>query len=305
MTSIFRVAWRVARFELVTLVIACVAVSAIAGFLSIRLDELAAQTPCVRIGGDCSAPDFNALARNSALVGLALMALPLAVGAILGSQLVAREIESGTAQFSWSYAGSRLRWLAERLTPLLLFTAIAMTPVASSALALQGSTDPTAPATGSLADMGQRGPVVVAKALAVLAAAALVGAIAGRTLPALLISVALAILFQIGTVLAVPIGEDSVPIAPMGNPYVHHAIVFGERYRSSAGDLLSFEDAARQAPAGEDPGIWVFEHFPPYAVGIPGSRYPAIELKLVIGLGALFVALLAACAAVVARRRPV
>jgi ABC-type transport system involved in multi-copper enzyme maturation permease subunit len=48
------------------------------------------------------------------------LAVPAVLGMFIGAPLVAREIETGTGQFSWTQAVTRRRWLAVRVCWLLL-----------------------------------------------------------------------------------------------------------------------------------------------------------------------------------------
>jgi hypothetical protein len=53
-----------------------------------------------------------------------LTAVPFAIGAFLGAPLIARELESGTLYLAWTQAVPRMRWLAVKLSALVLVTVV-------------------------------------------------------------------------------------------------------------------------------------------------------------------------------------
>jgi len=81
----------------------------------------AAVGPCLA-ANDCRWPADN-LSLGSGLIGFLVeftLAVPAVLGMFIGAPLVAREIETGTAQFAWTQAVTRRRWLAVRVGWLLL-----------------------------------------------------------------------------------------------------------------------------------------------------------------------------------------
>jgi hypothetical protein len=131
---------------------------------------------------------FNDLAGSPdmSLLGVLLLFVPFAVGILLGAQIVAREIEEGTASLSWTLQRSRARWLAVRMlsvlglmVPLLIFVGIA-------ADQFEAARNPTVDVHAAFVGYLGRGAFPVAWGLAAFAGAAWLGAVAGRVMPAVL-----------------------------------------------------------------------------------------------------------------------
>jgi hypothetical protein len=81
----------------------------------------AAVGPCLA-ANDCRWPADN-LSLGSGLTGFLVeftLAVPAVLGMFIGAPLVAREVETGTAQFAWTQSVTRRRWLAVRVGWLLL-----------------------------------------------------------------------------------------------------------------------------------------------------------------------------------------
>ncbi|MER6527055.1 ABC transporter permease [Streptomyces sp. NPDC001508] len=125
----------------------------------------------------------------------AVVGLPFLVAAWAGAALTGRELESGTAQLAWTQGVTPTRWLALRLA----VPAVAIT-VGTSLLvvlhrrawsAAQGRIDTGKP-WHDVWTFHANGPTTVALALAGLAAGVLAGLLRRRTLPALLLGLALA-----------------------------------------------------------------------------------------------------------------
>ncbi len=122
------------------------------------------------------------------LVRVALTVAPALLGLILGAPIVARELELRTAGFSWALTPARLRWLMARFLPVLLVGIVGLGVVAwagstlfdAMALARRGP---------DLTEIAGQGIALVARGLAAIAVALLIGALVGRTMPAFLIAV--------------------------------------------------------------------------------------------------------------------
>ncbi|MGI5436264.1 ABC transporter permease [Streptomyces shenzhenensis] len=128
-------------------------------------------------------------------VAVAMAGLPFLVAAWAGAALTGRELESGTAQLAWTQGVSPTRWLALRLA----VPAVAVTAGASLLVLLhhrawsaaQGRIHSAKP-WHDVWTFHANGPTAVALALAGLVAGALAGLVLRRTLPALLLGLALA-----------------------------------------------------------------------------------------------------------------
>ncbi|MGW2491203.1 ABC transporter permease [Streptomyces sp. NPDC001606] len=126
----------------------------------------------------------------------ALDALPLLVAAWAGATLTARELETGTARLAWTQAVSPARWLAVRLAvPAVLVTAGTSLLFWLHRLAWEagrGRID-TRKSWYDIWTFHANGPTTAALALAGLAAGALAGLLIRRTLPALVLGMAVTV----------------------------------------------------------------------------------------------------------------
>lgn len=137
-------------------------------------------------------------------VGLALLA-PV-VGLLLGVPIVAREVELRTAELAWSLALRRSRWLLARLLPML-----ALALVGFVILGWLGDRLFTAMEVGrarpDLTEVASRGATLVTRGLMALGIGLLVGALTGRTLPAMVLA---AIALLAWSLVAVPTIQRSM-----------------------------------------------------------------------------------------------
>ncbi len=319
-----RLSFRQQRLEIILLGIAVLAAAGLMLWWAYDLNQLAALYPdcdffdpslaCQAAGQRFSGTFGTAeiIIRNTWFAGFG-------VGLVLGVPLVAREIDQGTAQLAWTMSRSRVRWLIGRvafagLVAIVLSAAIAVTTEIL--------------ATAMLRDIdlsrdfnmhGNRGPLIVGRAMLGLGAGVLVGAILGRQLPALLLSV-----FVVGGLYAASLAgltawyateaESASMNEFLGGPlWIESGIELtsGERvtwsafygggesaianYQSADGTYYASSadaDAGRDA-IGRD-----------YILIIPGERYNEIvarETAVFTGAGLL---LIAGAAAVTRRRRP-
>ena len=181
-----------------------------------------------------------------ARIGLAV--LPPLVGLFLGVPVVAREIELRTTDLAWSLALRRSRWLLTRLLPMLAFALVALRGPGSSwarrlfsAIAVGRAV--TGPDRGRLAGPDAGRPA----AFMALGIGVLVGALVGRTMPALLVAAIV--------VLALERGRDA---HVQGNDRASHTRVWvtqnNEGWRDGVGpiaylDFGNFDPARPGKPA--------------------------------------------------------
>ncbi|MEV0977061.1 ABC transporter permease [Streptomyces sp. NPDC049915] len=130
---------------------------------------------------------------------IAVTAVPFVVAAWSGAALVGRELESGTARLTWTQGLTPTRWLTGRLAlPAALITAGTTLLVILHRLAwtaAEGRID-TAEAWYDNTTLHANGPTTIAFALAGLAAGALAGLLWQRTLPALMLGMALTLVVR-------------------------------------------------------------------------------------------------------------
>jgi hypothetical protein len=190
--------WRINRFEILF-------VLALAALLGVSAWVLADQIrglglteegcwPRTEDGGyatpacDRLMESFWPLTTQAGLIRVALTVAPGLLGLILGVPVVARELELRTAGFSWALTPSRWRWLMARFLPMLLVGLVALIVVAWAGTTLfdglwLGRYGP------DLTEVSALGVALVTRGLAAVAVALLIGALVGRTMPALLIGV--------------------------------------------------------------------------------------------------------------------
>jgi ABC-type transport system involved in multi-copper enzyme maturation permease subunit len=192
--------------------------------------------------------------------------LPWLVGALIGVVVVGREIEHGTATLAWSLAPGRRGWLLSRALVGAVVVALLLAVPSVVASEAERLVYPWAPPEASFNDYGLRGPLVVGQGVAAFAIALLVGAVVGRVLPSLLLAAGGCFALAVALQGLMPFGQ---PAEPMPEP-----------------------EFSRLGPQ------------PLYEHSIPGERLREVELREMIFLGGLSVALVAATAIVVDRRRP-
>ncbi len=298
-----QLALRVERLELAILGACVLTLLAFTAYVLVSLAGLAPLSQC----GDPSCAAYglrNDQIQNGHLVMLGYVVVSLTAAALLGSQLVAREIERGTAPIVWSLARSRVRWFTVRATVALALLAFLVVPLAIAGHFLEGGIEDSVSPNASLIDVAMRGPGLASVAVGTFGAALLFGAVLGRMLPALLLSVivGVAALAAVALLPAV-VGQPEV-IGPYPSKEIAHSIVFEERFRTASGDLLSLEQAMALAPEGSDPQDWAWNNLDRVAYGVPGSEYPAVALATAMIVGGIAIVCAGMTVLVVSRRRP-
>lgn len=309
----FALAWRLHRWEIGAVAVAALGLSAWALSVVPDLERLLAMCrAATELVAPCGSLRDMGLVYSEESQTLLLMvtplmgALPFAAGVILGAPLVARELEHGTAQLGWPLARSRARWLWIRFLPVVLMgLALLIIPAMAGEVverALRPDFDPGA----SFEHYGMRGPLLVLRFLPAVAAAALVGALLGRQLPAVLVAGVVVGAMAFGLGLTPPLWlepeeqpEVFQPIDHMGSLFVH------VRYRDRDGAWISIEEAdARMSwdGEGEEPD-WT--QLPEQVIFvIPGERYGEVVARESAILGSVALVLGGLTLAVVRRRRP-
>ncbi|MBA2947314.1 ABC transporter permease [Streptomyces himalayensis] len=134
---------------------------------------------------------------------VALLFLPLLIGAVVAGPMIARELESGTYRLAWTQSASPARWLATKLAVAAIAATALVLPLVGIFQFLRAPF--TGPVNRGWVQRGvfeAYGPVLIAYSLLAVAIGALVGLLVRRTLPAMAIAgvVSLSMPMAVGTV---------------------------------------------------------------------------------------------------------
>jgi hypothetical protein len=183
------------RTELTIIAVGLVVWAVAVAVLTLRLNALDTEFPgcfgLLVVGADCDAGQsvFALWDQTAEFVQLLGLVIPIALGVLIGVPVVAREVETGVAQVTWSLATSRLRWFALQIVPLLAVLVVLLAVVAIGGewltVARLGGDDP------GFFHHDQRGALVIVRGLLAFAVGLFVGTLTGRVLPGLLLAVAL------------------------------------------------------------------------------------------------------------------
>jgi hypothetical protein len=206
----------------------------------------------------------------------------LASGLVLGVGLVASELESGTAELTWSLALDRRRWF---FADFLRRLAIVVLSLSVLALVLWGME--AVRTAGGLwlspwPDAELYGLPVIARGCLGLAVGAFFGSLVGRQLPALLCGavVVIALTFVTGT------AQDGFVHVPDAQPgaagYVAAYLANDDveiRFVTPDNQLLTRAEALASVPAGvADPAAWLQANEPLMPFGITEARTRAWQV---------------------------
>lgn len=239
-----------------------------------------------------------------------------AVGLIVGVPLVARDIEQGTAHLAWTLSRSRTRWLLQRIAFGVLVTVILLAGLAVMTDLLGAAMQPNDDLGRSFHFEGNRGVIIVARGIFALGIGVLVGAMVGRQLPALLLSLVVTGLLYAAVTLAVARWNETEAIEAWYDQDWGAPLFVGSGVRLASGERLSmaeFYGGGSEAFQGDDGQLYSTaadaeaERDPigqEFILVIPGERYPEIMARaslVTVGAGAL---LMIGAAVVTNRRRP-
>lgn len=310
------------RFELFAMTAAVILLGIAAIYITWRLGQVQIPRQClysnlpfgqpVDSGLDAACElaraRFYELVNTAGQVMAFAVLVPALAGLLIGVPLVARELESGTVSLAWTLSRSRTSWYLRRAVPLALIVSAALVVPAVATFALEGAIQPDVSPFVSFNDATIRGPVLVARGLLTLGIGVLAGALIGRQLPAVIVGGLLAI----GAMTIIPAGVHQYVETLTewrtadGTTSGDMSIDTGFRDKAS-GAFIDNATAYSTAPALPDGGVddeWVWTHYEPAALVVPGARYPqvtAVETAATAGLG---IAALGLGGLVVSRRRP-
>jgi hypothetical protein len=308
--------WRLHRWELAFMVLACLALAGTSLYLAIDMRLLLASCAGGSIGGIPCASPFVFQDLHGATVGLLMTlagVLPFVVGLVLGVPLVARQLEHRTAQIAWALAGSRVRWLGWHAAPMAIATLILVSLPAFAADQMLRARWPHDD-VGFL-EYGLHGVPLVMRAILALAIGIGIGAVIGRQLPALLVGAALALAAAVGLNLAVPLWVTADELTTTTERELEETVDVNARlgvrsvsseYRMPDGTLISDEEAeaiiaaAYEAAGESEPDRAALPQWVSYE--IPPHRYPDVVLRESMAIAAATMLVVGATALMVRRR---
>ena len=316
-----RLSFRLQRLEIIILAAAVAVASGLMAWFAFQLDGLSAAYP------DCDFFDpvracqaagrrFSEVFGSAELIIRNTWVAGFAIGLVLGVPLVAREIEHGTARLAWTVSRSRARWLIRRVAFGVLMAVLLSALLAVTTELLATAMLPEIDMSRDFNLHGNRGPLIVGRAVMGLGAGVLVGALLGRQLPALLVGLIVVGGLYWASWIGFPLwyrGEAEVRSINewLGGPlWIESGIELtsGERVT-----LVDFYSAGLGEFWGEDGNLYASQADAEagrnpigreYVLIIPGERYNEIvarETAVFTGAGLI---LLGAAAGVTGRRRP-
>jgi hypothetical protein len=301
--------FRIQRFE-TTIIVGATALSVVVSALVIAILARGEYGGCFAGDGPvftdaCQSPAFDWLTRIARLSTAIVPFFPVIAGLLAGGPIVARELEAGTARLAWSLGPSRRQWFAQRALPLLAMVLLAGLAIGLTSGALIHLLRPGVDLDHAFVAFRARGVLVGAEALLVASIALAAGAILGRMVPTLILS--LILLGGLGLAIdkvdrTLLLGEAEVVTSESFHWDTDYFLE--SRVKLPTGEVLTYEDAFDHHP--ELFGEWQGDA-PPYTdvvLSIPGARYQDVERRETIAYVVLALAFVALAAAAVSWRRP-
>jgi len=300
--------YRIQRFE-TTIVVGAAILSVLVSMLVIWIYNASGYARCqnddqVAFSALCQASLFPWLDRIARLSIGIVPVFPVIAGLLAGRPIVARELENGTARLAWSLGPSRLRWFVQRALPIMLMVVVSAMAIGLIANALTHLLQPSVDLDQSFVGFRARGLLVGVDAVLVASIALAFGAMLGRSVPTLVLS-----LIMVGGIgLAVDKVERELLTAEaaiaVSNTYFFDDtnLYIDSRLKLPDGTIATWEQAAAVYPEiqnGSDVSGVSY-----VVLYIPGSRYHDVEQREALALLVLAGAFVALAAVAVARRRP-
>ena len=237
---------------------------------------------------------------DRASVGLAGI-FPFVAGPLLCAPLVAREIDRGTARLAWSLSPSRMRWYVQRIAPMLVVLAVAAMAIGIVTDRLTGAMMPTADLANSFVGFHGRGLLIATSALLIGSTSVAVGAVMGKPLPTILLSLIL------GGLLTAAVAEIDMKlflahetVVDASGQYDERNLNLDSRFQLPDGSLVSWQQLYAMDPTMAENG----PTYPSVEMIIPGTRYREVEAREAVAELGIAALMLAIGGLVVLRRRP-
>jgi hypothetical protein len=308
--SAWRLTFRLHRFEVIALAVFGVLLTGLALLVASRLDSIGFTGACIDRTGTRPIPAFceplgqlfyNRANSEASPVQMFIAMVPFIAAVLLGTAIVGREIERGTARLAWSLAPSRRAWFLMRLVPIAVLIAVVTFVLGMAADRLLRAAMPDIDTANAFVNFGVRGVVLAARVVFVFALAVVVGSIIGRVMPAVIVAAVLAwfaisggerVHNEILQRETVVVAQEAVGSGDMQ---------FDQRFQLPDGRLIGWDEMQQiDPPIGDN---WQ-PKYPMVALVIPGSRYRQVELREVAALGGGTLVAFGLTSLVVARRRP-
>jgi hypothetical protein len=316
--TITRLTFKMHRFEVALAVGAMLLVTAAAAWFILQMGKVTIPPGCGpglddEVCADALRTFRRAANESSLLRGRFQMVFGAGIGVVLGTPIVARELELRTTLLAWSLSARRLLWFSQRLLPMLMVLLVGMAVVLISGVMLDEATT-MREQRETLATLGGQPAILFAQAVMAFGVALVVGALLGRTVSALILSGML-----LGAVLlfGVPAAQQraleqqlqlwSEPYDAAAGAFVETGAVFvvaSTRLIADGESYPRLKQLLELVPPDVDPDAWMAEHALRERYVVPLSSYQlvatgSLALTLLAGVGSI-----AAAYVVVSRRRP-
>ncbi|HYO42137.1 MAG TPA: hypothetical protein VES19_02965 [Candidatus Limnocylindrales bacterium] len=306
-----RLACRLHRFEILGFGVLVAFLAAAAIGVAGLLDATGYGRQCVGGAGAqpvaCEAMGRDFYGYQQSLVPMVqglLAVVPFLLAALVGTPLVARELERGTSRLAWSLAPSRVRWFVVRIVPAVVFVFVLALLAGLALDRLTAAVEPGTDAARSFAGFGSRGIVLAARAVFVLAIAVCFGALLGRMLPALLLA---AVVGWIGLAggsyvhsrwLATEAVISPTEIGSPGDLFID------QRIKAPDGRIMTWDEIYAELPPTEDGSDWPPAGHTFVSYVVPAERLLSVQAREVAALAGASLVFLGFAAVAVGRRRP-
>lgn len=304
-----RMTYRIHRFE-VRAILAATLLSVAVSALVVTWIETSGYADCLITSGEPTVACLGLEATGRWFARVASMSIllvtffPFVAGLLLGTPIVAKEIDSGTARLAWSLSPSRARWFIVRLVPMLIAVAVAGMTIGIVADVLVGVMSPGIDLARSFVAFHGRGVLIATSAILIASVAVALGAILGRPTPTLLLALVLGglTLFAVAEVHRKLVLPAEAVVAPIDESVGSDDLYIDGKFQLPDGTLATWEELIAR-----DPSIVESEFGPQYpfvSLIIPGERYREIEAREAGVHAAISAVFLLAAGVVVLRRRP-